>query len=126
MLPKVRRSAQGCSTCKTVLQTKKSAQKVLSAIGKGLYDGAYFRPLPHSPARPSLVRPIFFNLVPRLGFLSRTNIIQEGCYARQETTARTLMTLSMYSDNVQPSANQSTFCQLDIVELEFVSCKSCF
>jgi predicted Rdx family selenoprotein len=36
MLPKVRRSAQGCSTCKIVLQTKKSAQKVLSAIGKGL------------------------------------------------------------------------------------------
>ena len=33
---KVRKSAQGCSKCKIVLQTQKSAQKVLSAIGKGL------------------------------------------------------------------------------------------
>ena len=37
MLPKVRKSASGCSKCKIVLQTQKSAQKVLSAIGKGLY-----------------------------------------------------------------------------------------
>ena len=36
MLPKVRKSASGCSKCKIVLQTQKSAQKVLSAIGKGL------------------------------------------------------------------------------------------
>ena len=36
MFPKVRKSAQGCSKCKIVLQTQKSAQKVLSAIGKGL------------------------------------------------------------------------------------------
>ena len=33
MLPKVRKSAQGCSKSKIVLQTQKSAQKVLSAIG---------------------------------------------------------------------------------------------
>ena len=36
MLPKVRKSAKGCSKCKIVLQTQESAQKVLSAIGKGL------------------------------------------------------------------------------------------
>ena len=36
MLPKVRKSASGRSKCKIVLQTQKSAQKVLSAIGKGL------------------------------------------------------------------------------------------
>ena len=35
-LPKVRKSAYGCSKCKIVLQTQKIAQKVLSAIGKGL------------------------------------------------------------------------------------------
>ena len=36
MLPKVRKSAKGCSKCKIVLQTQESVQKVLSAIGKGL------------------------------------------------------------------------------------------
>ena len=38
MLPKVWKSAKGCSKCKIhlVLQTQKSAQKVLSVIGKGL------------------------------------------------------------------------------------------
>jgi hypothetical protein len=40
MLPKVRTNAQGCSTCKIVLQTKKSAKKVLSAIGKGLFSAS--------------------------------------------------------------------------------------
>ena len=38
MLPKVQRSAEGCSACKIVLKAKKSAQKVLSAIAKGLLD----------------------------------------------------------------------------------------
>ena len=38
MLPKVRKSASGCSKCKIVLQTQKSAEKVLSAIGKGLVE----------------------------------------------------------------------------------------
>ena len=46
MLPKVRKSAQGCSKCKIVLQTQKSAQKVLSAIGKGLV-------VPHFSSRDS-------------------------------------------------------------------------
>ena len=38
MLPKVSRRGQGHSKCKIVLQTQKSAQKVLSAIGKGLIE----------------------------------------------------------------------------------------
>ena len=33
----IAQSAQGCSKCKIVLQTQKSAQKVLSAIGIGLF-----------------------------------------------------------------------------------------
>ena len=37
MLPKVRKSAKGGSKCKIVLQTQKSAQKMLSTIGKGLF-----------------------------------------------------------------------------------------
>ena len=46
MLPKVRKSAKGCSKCKIVLQTQESAQKVLSAIGKGLLLG-HLRSLLH-------------------------------------------------------------------------------
>ena len=41
MFPKVRKSAKGCSKCKIVLQTQESAQKVLSAIGKGLPERPY-------------------------------------------------------------------------------------